>query len=116
MGILAEFVGLVDIEDFEEELIQRKVSTSCIIGTEMSKSLSGPSHSSTTIVSKTQKSHYRGSWSACRLSKYMQGRFAYHIIGNLDKFKKTTTQLIQAGEKAKAVKAEGTGRTFPRQQ
>ena len=41
----------------------------------------------------------------------MQGRFAYHIMGNLDKFKKTEAQLIEADEKAKTEKVESTGRT-----
>ena len=45
----------------------------------------------------------------------MKGRFAYHIMGNLDKFKKTESQLIEADEKAKAAKVEATGRTFPLQ-
>ena len=45
----------------------------------------------------------------------MQGRFAYHIMGNLGKFKKTEAQLIQADEKAKAAKVEATGRTVPLQ-
>ena len=50
-----------------------------------------------------------------RSPKSMQGRFAYHIMGNLDKFKKTEAQLIEADEKAKAAKVESTGRTVPKQ-
>ena len=50
-----------------------------------------------------------------RSPKSMQGRFGYHILGNLDKFKKTEAQLIEADEKAKAAKVEATGRTLPGQ-
>ena len=43
----------------------------------------------------------------------MKRRFAYHIMGNLSKFKKTEAQLIEADEKAKAAKVEATGQTVP---